>query len=220
MLDISFRSAQVRNVFRAVTVNGKSLLLTALLGLILIYLYAMLGLFFFQTLYPSDTCGTLFQCLLTTTDSGLRSGGGIGDVLTPVNFTESGLYAGAFFFHLSFFAIIIIIILNVVFGIILDAFGELRDERKDIEEDIKSKCFICAIDNDEFQRKAYGFKHHTKFDHNVWHYFYFLVYLETKNKDEYTSAEEYVAEKRKKDDIGYFPVGRALVLTATTQHEE
>jgi len=229
MLDISFRSAQVRNVLKSVTINGKALLLTALLCAILIYLFSMLAFFFFNTYFTSingsngSFCNTQFQCLLTALVYGLRAGGGLGDIMSTTNFytntTSTSIYAGAFFIHLSFFIFIIVIVSKVVFGIILDSFGELRDDRQAIEEDIKSFCFICSIDNDEFQRKAYGFKHHSKFDHNVWHYFYFLVYLQLKDKDEYTSAEEYVAEKHKQEDISYFPIGKALVLEHSV-HEE
>jgi hypothetical protein len=32
-------------------------------------------------------------------------------------------------------------------------------------------------------------------DHNMWNYLYMFVYLEQKDKDEYTAAEEYIAEQ-------------------------
>jgi len=112
------------------------------------------------------------------------------------------------------FIIIVIILLNMVFGIILDTFGQLRDEKAAIEEDIQSRCFICSVSSDVFQRQSFGFKHHSKVDHNVWNYLYFFVYLDHKDHDEYTSAEEYVAEKRasKNDRISYFPISRAIAL--------
>ena len=75
---------------------------------------------------------------------------------------------------LSFFILITTIGLNIVFGIIVDSFSELRDERvrntefpcdinvnskgnlcflqTSIQEDQKSKCFICDLPSHEFDR--------------------------------------------------------------------
>jgi hypothetical protein len=46
--------------------------------------------------------------------------GGIGDVLAPVAFDPENGFWGRFFFDFSFYCIIVVILLNVVFGIILD----------------------------------------------------------------------------------------------------
>jgi len=48
-------------------------------------------------------------------------------------------------FDLSFFIIVIIIGLNIIFGIIVDTFSQLRDEKNFIEEDNKRVCFICSL---------------------------------------------------------------------------
>jgi hypothetical protein len=39
------------------------------------------------------------------------------------------------------------IIVNLLFGIILDSFAELREKASFTKEDIKNKCFICNIDS-------------------------------------------------------------------------
>jgi len=116
------------------------------------------------------------------------------------------------FFDISFWIIIIIIILNVVFGIILDTFGALRDEKMAVEEEIRTKCFICGISANTFQQKALGFKHHTKKDHNLWNYLFFFLFLDIKNKDEFTASETYVHEKNEAVDISYFPLDKAICL--------
>ena len=60
------------------------------------------------------------------------SGGGLGEAIPPVLADENGqMVAGFFesgyrtFFDLSFFILITIIALNVVFGIIVDTFSEV-----------------------------------------------------------------------------------------------
>jgi len=99
-----------------------------------------------------------------------------------------------------------------VFGIILDTFGTLRDAKTAIDEDIQSNCFICSLPADLFNRAALGWDHHIKYEHNMWKYLYFFVHLEMKDKDEFTSAEEYVFNQKEEGLIAYFPVGRAICV--------
>lgn len=48
------------------------------------------------------------------------------------------------FFDTLFNIIILVILINIVSGIIIDKFGELRQMENDRMEDIEDKCFICA----------------------------------------------------------------------------
>jgi hypothetical protein len=62
---------------------------------------------------------------------GLTAGGGVADIFImpdPLGGPDPFIYR--FFFDLSFFLILIIIWLNIIFGIIIDAFAELRDAKK------------------------------------------------------------------------------------------
>jgi len=214
LLDFSAQSPQVRSVMAAVTVNGKSILLTALLGIILIYIYTMIAFFYFSNMYnsPGLDCASLFSCTVTTINYGIRSGGGIGDALDPPSYLDGGIFWSRLVFDITFWILIVIIILNVVFGIILDTFGELRDEKTAIEEDIKNICFVCGISANTFQQKALGHRHHLKKDHKLWNYLYFFVYLDVKDRDEFTAAEDYVFEKNAINDINYFPIEKAICL--------
>ena len=68
MLDIPFRNPQVQSVVQAVTTNGVSLLLTAGLGLTVIYLYSVVGFFTLRELYSIPNgmyCDTLWDCFIT-----------------------------------------------------------------------------------------------------------------------------------------------------------
>jgi len=60
----------------------------------------------------------------------LRAGGGIGDVLTsPPMHSDIPFYSQRVLYDVSFFIIINIIWLNIIFGIIIDTFAELRDNK-------------------------------------------------------------------------------------------
>jgi hypothetical protein len=73
---------------------------------------------------------------------GLISGGGLGENLLQES--SFGDFLSRAVFDLAFFVIITIVSLNVVFGIIVDTFSELRDERFKIEEHMQNQCFICG----------------------------------------------------------------------------
>ena len=79
---------------------------------------------------------------------GLRNGGGFGDITTNESYTwdNRGRYFLSFLIKISSFSLINIIFLNIIFGIIIDTFAELRDEKSRIDEDMKNICFICGLD--------------------------------------------------------------------------
>jgi len=72
-------------------------------------------------------------------------GGGIGDGLGQVPIEEDK-YIVRVIYDLAFFVIVIIILLNIVFGIIIDTFADLREKKKEKERLLNSVCFIWGID--------------------------------------------------------------------------
>ena len=80
-------------------------------------------------------------------DKGLRFGGGIGDVTEPIHYNDEGEKYGVKLFHDATFHIVVkVIMLNVLFGIIIDTFAMLRDEKAKAYDDMVNKCFICNIE--------------------------------------------------------------------------
>ena len=51
------------------------------------------------------------------------------------------------FYDLLFFFVLIIIVLNLIFGVIIDTFADLRSEKQTKEEILKNTCFICGKSN-------------------------------------------------------------------------
>ena len=88
-------------------------------------------------------CDTLIMCIVTTLNQGLRNGGGIGDVLRRPSMKEN-MFVGRVIYDLLFFFIVIIIVLNLIFGVIIDTFADLRSEKQNKEEILKNTCFICG----------------------------------------------------------------------------
>jgi uncharacterized membrane protein YbhN (UPF0104 family) len=65
-----------------------------------------------------------------------------------------------FSFDITFFFFIIVILLAIIQGLIIDAFGELRDQLESVKEDMESNCFICGIGKDYFDKVPHGFDTH------------------------------------------------------------
>jgi hypothetical protein len=55
-------------------------------------------------------------------------------------------------------------------GLIIDAFGELRDQLESVKEDMESNCFICGIGKDYFDKVPHGFDTHVAQEHNLANY--------------------------------------------------
>lgn len=185
LLDVVYREETLLNVIRSVTRNGRSIILTAVLALILVYMFSIIGYMFFKDDFlvsvdagssgcdadetvsrwtadgaplPADhcvqppeqdetkerACDSLLMCIVTTMNQGLRNGGGIGDILRAPSSKES-LFVPRVIYDLLFFFIVIIIVLNLIFGVIIDTFADLRSEKQQKELILKNTCFVCGM---------------------------------------------------------------------------
>uniref|UniRef100_A0A673C5V2 Inositol 1,4,5-trisphosphate receptor n=1 Tax=Sphaeramia orbicularis TaxID=375764 RepID=A0A673C5V2_9TELE len=263
LFDLVYREETLLNVIKSVTRNGRSIVLTAVLALILVYLFSIVGYIFFkddfilavdripnktlgmmkprsnewpcltQTLkthrirrvkcfFPSAvviedkerTCDSLLMCIVTVLSHGLRSGGGVGDVLRKPS-KEEPLFAARVIYDLLFFFMVIIIVLNLIFGVIIDTFADLRSEKQKKEEILKTTCFICGLERDKFDNKTVTFEEHIKVEHNMWHYLFFIVLVKVKDSTEYTGPESYVAEMIRDHNLDWFPRMRAMSLVSS-----
>ena len=107
-----------------------------------------------------------------------------------------------------------------MFGIIIDTFAQLRDERNAIEIDQRNKCFICNIDRYIFDQEADGVDHHTDHDHNMWNYIFYIIHLQTKDPTEYSGVESYVWEKYQDEDISWLPLHKAIAIDTPQGDDE
>uniref|UniRef100_A0A452U656 Inositol 1,4,5-trisphosphate receptor n=1 Tax=Ursus maritimus TaxID=29073 RepID=A0A452U656_URSMA len=246
LFDLIYREETLFNVIKSVTRNGRSILLTALLALILVYLFSIVGFLFLKDDFilevdrlPGNHSGGLAaqgcrppscpSCTAhlgegrggrglglgggTVMNHGLRNGGGVGDILRKPSKDES-LFPARVVYDLLFFFVVIIIVLNLIFGVIIDTFADLRSEKQKKEEILKTTCFICGLERDKFDNKTVSFEEHIKFEHNMWNYLYFIVLVRVKNKTDYTGPESYVAQMIKNKNLDWFPRMRAMSLVS------
>lgn len=49
-------------------------------------------------------------------------------------------------YDMAFYIVLIVIVLNLVFGVIIDTFGDLRAERNEKDDLLRNSCFICGLE--------------------------------------------------------------------------
>lgn len=216
LLHIIIGNDILKRVILSVTKNGDSLLWVMLLMVIVIYIYSLVAFAFYRDSFtPADGewCDDELQCFVTSLRFGLMTGGGLGEVLEPNQF-DPVTPALRTIFDLSFFIIITVIAMNVVFGIIVDTFSELRDEKFQIVESMTNECFICSRKRSEFEQEGTGFDAHINTEHNMWAYIHFLMYLTTKDPTELSTHEAYVLRclASETEMLAPFPINRARSL--------
>ena len=104
-------------------------------------------------------CGNLQECLFTTVNIGIRSGGGLGENLSQIMWSDPN-YTMRYVFDMAFFLIINIVLLNIFFGIIIDAFADKRAQNVEQNIEITNQCFICGISKSRFDIENIPWKEH------------------------------------------------------------
>lgn len=222
----------LRTFISAITMNGRQLLLTSFMGVIMLYLFSIVGFLVFANQYDPDgddgdpasakshmNCETLRQCFTYILDQGLRAGGGVGDVMLPWTWGNSRMLA-RLAYDMLFYALVTVVFLNILFGIIIDTFGQMRDEKREKETDMHGFCFICGLDADTLEKgSASGFANHVKQEHNMWMYLYYMHHLRRKEPSEYTGQESYVSTCIKRGGLNFFPEDNCVSLMEKREQE-
>uniref|UniRef100_A0A1I8FAF2 Ion_trans domain-containing protein n=1 Tax=Macrostomum lignano TaxID=282301 RepID=A0A1I8FAF2_9PLAT len=185
--------------------NGLSLVWVSVLGIAIMYLYAVIGFAKFRIAFRPD------DMLVTILRFGL-----IGDLfenlVPPSSHRNFDEYVWMALFSITFFVLISTIGLNIIFGIIVDTFSQLRDKKWLAETDMRNCCFICSRNNYDFEHHGQGFDHHVRTEHNMWAYIFFFIHLEDTATNDYTSLDLHVHKMRK--GLNSFRSTRALCLSA------
>ncbi|XP_072293061.1 ryanodine receptor 2 [Eucyclogobius newberryi] len=213
LLDIAMGFKTLRTILTSVTHNGKQLVLTVGLLAVVVYLYTVVAFNFFRKFYNKSEdeermdmkCNDMLNCYMFHMYVGVRAGGGIGDEIEDPAGDE--FEVERIIFDITFFFFVIVILLAIIQGLIIDAFGELRDQQEQVKEDMETKCFICGIGSEYFDSIPHGFETHTLQDHNLANYLFFLMYLINKDETEYTGQESYVWKMYQERSWEFFPVG-------------
>jgi hypothetical protein len=215
LLDIVDRSKSVRHVLLAVTRQAKVLALTICFLVVVLMIFGYTLFYFNRDKVMYDTCNDLFTCVMWTLYV-VRFGGGFAEGITDydINFEKSLWFRKSFTMGISFYLIVNVMLLNLVFGIIIDKFAELRQENDMKRHDQDNFCFICGLPRRTFElSQCTNFETHIKEVHNMWAYQQYFVYLGEKSPHAHSGMEKYVSRCIANNDIKWFPQGVASDLS-------
>jgi RyR and IP3R Homology associated/RIH domain/Ion transport protein len=211
LLDILYRFPSLQVVIMSVLQPWKSLVLTLLLIVVIVYWFSIWAYVKFYDEYLGN-CDSLLMCWRTTFDQGFKMSGGIGMWIDYLGSTvDTDLYMPRFFFDDLFMIIILIAMMNIVLGLIVDTFTVIREAQEQNIADKDRKCFICGKEKIEIERLTVNsFIYHTTYEHNVWNYLHFMAYLKFKETTEYSGIESYIQNMINNGEFEWIPQQQGL----------
>ena len=202
--------------------------LASILGFLLIFIffYANISFTFLKNEFTieieggteGNVCSSLLECTLTYFNHGVRSGGGIGDILPETPYTDA-MYFFRFFNDFIFYICVGLMLLNMINGVIVSRFSEIREKTNFKENDQKNKCFICNIDRAIFERNKIKFEDHKKYEHSEKTYIRFLVGLKLINEKDLDADQSFIFNCIQNEEIKVFPVGVSSSIGAENEYE-
>ncbi|RQM20090.1 hypothetical protein B5M09_008389 [Aphanomyces astaci] len=163
-------------------------------------------------------CGLGLSIPAVTTlvhQSGLLSGGGIGDYISStlsheLDFGNPGRYFERLVYDLAFFVLVITLFLNMVQGIIIDAFTAVREQTETKAALKRERCLVCNRSRSAIENLDGGhpnnFSRHIHHVHNLFDYFFYIQHVKAKqHPKELSGLERYVVEKLKAHDMAWIP---------------
>ena len=162
LISIINLNTTLKGITASIKVKGPELGASFLLLIFLVYFYSNLGFF-----YLNDNF-----------DAGIRARGGAADQMIRISFERNTkLYIIRIFYDITYFLICIIIMIDLVFGIILGTFSEMREEERVSDNDKINHCFLCHITREIIEKKKEDFQFHREKRHNMWIYVDYMIFL-------------------------------------------
>jgi inositol 1,4,5-triphosphate receptor type 3 len=166
----------------------------------------------------SRRCPNIIACFIRHFDFGQRAGAGISDDLSKIGFDDP-LFYGRFFYDMVFFIIVKLLLLNMINGIIVQTFSDLRESDDMKQEDRKGQCFICSIEKKEFEKQNVDFDNHVRITHSVTQYVNYIIQLKLASPYDLTFNESVILEAFKNRKVDIFPIYKTSDLPEYN-HEE
>jgi hypothetical protein len=121
LLDLFLRLPILTYILRAIAKNFKKIVAVGFIVALLVLVYSYIAFNAFRDMYIVDSrldplepvCDDLYKCFFFMLNTGVRAFGGVGDALvTPSFFQEHSTYFGRLFFDLTFFLVIILLLVH------------------------------------------------------------------------------------------------------------
>ena len=210
----------IKNIIVSIKLFYEEVSLTFFFMAIVIYIFSNFAFFFFNEDYETsleykddNLCKTLIFCFLNAMDSGLRARGGIGDSGKKISFlSRKGHYLKRIIMDDFFFILIVITAIDLVFGIIIRAFANLRDVEQKHDNDRKNHCFICHVNKNSLEKNRQNFEEHRNKIHYIWNYVDYMITLKFSDVQDLNAINSYASEKLVNKDISWLPTYKDLEI--------
>ena len=181
----------------------------------------LVGSPYIEPAHVENECGTMLYCFATHLSYGMRFDGGIADRMEKASYThDKGYYIARFFYEELYFLILVILMLNMIYGIITDAFSELRNKVEKIIRDKQEVCFICGIDKETCEKKGEKFEEHLTNVHNLWIYVEYMIGLRFVDIQDTNAINSYVIESLEQKELVWFPYDETAMAGEENQGED
>ena len=107
--------------------------------------------------------------------------------------------------------------MNMIFGVIVDTFAEIRKRNQEFHHQKTNVCAICRLERGNFDtnENPRGFSTHIKAHHNVKNYFFYMMMILEQDKDDDDGLEQHVRQCIIAEDPKWFPLKSAMSLDAS-----
>ena len=218
----------LKNIMISIRLNYHQFLLTFFFGFILAYSFSNLYFFFLNSdfyvelNYHNDNyCKTLVFAFLTALDGGFRARGGIGDLAKRISYSKNSKhYIFRIILDDLFFLCIVIIMIDMVFGIIIKSFDVLRHRNQKYQKDKKNYCYICHSNRNSLEKSRLNFKDHINITHNLWNYVEYMISLKLRDIKDLNNINKYVREKIDKKDITWLPTYKDIIIKKNENYND
>jgi len=205
LLDFLYLFPSLQSVILSVIKPRKQIALVFFFILIVMYILSLISYIYFSEWFLGN-CDSLLLCTYVSIIEGIKNSGGVGYYTYWNTPYEGQLWFWLFIYDNVNNIILFIILWNILTGIIINAFSVIRQGNEENLEDQENICFICGMTKNEIEEiTKKPFKFHRKYEHNVWYYVFFIIYLENKNSTERSGVESILKKELKSHSISWIP---------------
>ena len=190
LLEFVNRIQLMQTILKAMYKPAKDILINLLMFIILEYFFSLFAVSWYRYHFPNKTdTSTFLKTFMRMMDQTFKQDGGIGTYLQKsldddyVPYSASAYFNGRFFFDLIFFIVILLLIFQMFLSIIIDYFNETRENNETFEDTLEAQCIVCGLKREEIEKintnDKNAFDIHIKYNHNVFNYIYYLMYLQS-----------------------------------------
>ena len=225
LFDILRRNKYLLIIFKAMKLNFFQIMSMLLLLLVILYIFATFEFFSLRQHFRSvdymqtdpnevdinSYCDNIYSCLFSVILIGLTSDNGLSIIGGEMSRNYKD-YWKKYLLDVTFYLVVLVFVMNIILSLMIDSFRVLRDKIKANEKNIKEYCYVCGIPKYVFEIKGNGWMSHYKYEHNIFAYLYYIVELESKEKNECNGLEKYVKGCLEKEDYSFLPLNQSRIL--------